>query len=376
MNSKILGNKLGFKSGVSKTDTDMEKLMKENAALKKTMEEMSKLKGKISDTERNRLLEKILELETQKERNDQENSSKNEEIAKLKEALRSKNNTNGFSAALEEKAKAAEMIAEDLRNQITTLTARCVALESGVTVQQNSQEETQKHHKKLLLNAQKDLEVEKITTAQLNEDLSTLRQLYEREKKEVKFLSKSLQSLQDSDRQQRGDEKKRWHDKIQRLKSEFDSTRIQLDEEKKKSADLSNQIQMLQRSAQKQQEEQTRIAALEQQIHRCTSDFENEKSDRQKIQHQLYKVLKELRMAREEITRLKPKQHLSEFSYTELSSNLQRAFEDQLSMREQLPSPRRSSHLDESFLECPKCSAVYPTSQHRELLAHLDYCTS
>ena len=38
-------------------------------------------------------------------------------------------------------------------------------------------------------------------------------------------------------------------------------------------------------------------------------------------------------------------------------------------------SPSRVGNLlDESFLECPKCRASYPTSQHRELLAHIDYC--
>lgn len=30
--------------------------------------------------------------------------------------------------------------------------------------------------------------------------------------------------------------------------------------------------------------------------------------------------------------------------------------------------------LDESFLECPRCRAHYPTSRHRELLAHIDFC--
>lgn len=30
--------------------------------------------------------------------------------------------------------------------------------------------------------------------------------------------------------------------------------------------------------------------------------------------------------------------------------------------------------LDESFLECPRCQASYPTSRHRELLAHIDFC--
>ena len=37
-------------------------------------------------------------------------------------------------------------------------------------------------------------------------------------------------------------------------------------------------------------------------------------------------------------------------------------------------SPHTSSALNESILECPACRAQYPSSQHRELLAHLDHC--
>lgn len=38
-------------------------------------------------------------------------------------------------------------------------------------------------------------------------------------------------------------------------------------------------------------------------------------------------------------------------------------------------SPSKLTNLlDESFLECPKCHTPYPTSRHRELLAHIDYC--
>ena len=38
-------------------------------------------------------------------------------------------------------------------------------------------------------------------------------------------------------------------------------------------------------------------------------------------------------------------------------------------------SPRRAPDLlDETLLECPGCLALYPASQHAELLAHLDRC--
>lgn len=40
------------------------------------------------------------------------------------------------------------------------------------------------------------------------------------------------------------------------------------------------------------------------QMQACTLDFENEKLDRQNMQHQLYVILKELRKARSQITQL------------------------------------------------------------------------
>lgn len=93
------------------------------------------------------------------------------------------------------------------------------------------------------------------------------------------------------------------------------------------------QVNLLQRSLLKQSEEQRRTAALEQQvlldsdwfqsgdmsprlrtkeflalaslqILLSTKDFENEKLDRQNMQHQLQKVLKELRKARDQISKL------------------------------------------------------------------------
>lgn len=92
-------------------------------------------------------------------------------------------------------------------------------------------------------------------------------------------------------------------------------------------------MNLLQRSLLKQSEEQRRAAALEQQvildsdsfqssdvsprlrtkkflalyslqILLSTKDFENEKLDRQNMQHQLQKVLKELRKARDQISKL------------------------------------------------------------------------
>lgn len=59
----------------------------------------------------------------------------------------------------------------------------------------------------------------------------------------------------------------------------------------------------------------------------------------------------------------------------EVLDNFHAAFEEKLIIQDKRSSPKRISLLDESFLECPKCKTQYPTSQHRELLAHIDFCT-
>ena len=61
MNSKtakdIIIGKWGLKSGSSRPESDLEKYKQENAALRKSMEEVVKGKSKMTDPERNGLLE-------------------------------------------------------------------------------------------------------------------------------------------------------------------------------------------------------------------------------------------------------------------------------------------------------------------------------
>lgn len=150
-------------------------------------------------------------------------------------------------------------------------------------------------------------------------------------------------------------------------------------------------------------------------IQRSAKDFENEKMDRQSMQHQLHKVLKELRKARDQIANLEAAvsvsvlhNHTSLRNTTSVNSSYLTStlselimrmivrkcfvFQKQSSARFSEPnsynkleferltiddptSPSKLTNLlDESFLECPKCHAPYPTSRHRELLAHIDYC--
>ncbi|KAM5140898.1 centrosomal protein of 55 kDa isoform 2-T3 [Mantella aurantiaca] len=391
----------------------------------------------MSDVERNRLLEKILDLETQKVKTGQDL----EIIQTRNDAMNAKNN--GLLRDTREEARRIENISSELRKKIPDIPPRIVqpksrglqtgqdppkeaalsnvqileaqlkdALEKNqqwlvydqqretyvqglvarvfdleqqfaITKQKKEQakeigcdakeDNKQNYYDQLLLTAKKDLEGERQIVEQLNSELSEMRMKLEEKKKETADLSSALKFRSETERQQRDDECRHLKDKMQRLKRELDVYREMYEEEKRKNSELSTQIEKLQNSLIRQQEDQQNVAILEQQIQKCTSDLENEKIDRNNVQHQLYKVLKELRKTQEQITKLEPGKR--DIYFVDTSSNLVSEF-DKLSTREKYPSPKPRTLLDESFLECPRCQTMYPTSQHRELLAHIDVCTS
>ncbi|NXK99472.1 CEP55 protein, partial [Mesembrinibis cayennensis] len=465
MNSKtakdIITGKWGLKSGSSRPESDLEKYKQENAALRKSVEEIVKGKSRMTDPERKGLLEKILSLEKEKEKHNHLLGEKDKEIQNLKDKLRSKNKNSEVSllqSQLEEKTKEAERreqlfrsLSEEmnrLKCNLSTVTAECSERENRASTSQASQEavinstgsltnlyevekqlkdaleknqqwllydqqreayvrgllgrifeleqksevvsqreskefsseghlqeEKQKYYDQLLLTAKSDLETERLTVTQLRAELNEFKKKYEETQREITSLSALLQSQQVAEIKTLENENKMKGEKVQRLKQENETIKGQLREEKKKSEDLFCQVQLLRKSLLKQQEEHSRIALLEQQIQTCSTDFESEKLDRQNLQHQLNKVLKELRKAREQITRLEPLK-LQESGHLEPQEDLQAVFEEKLTTYDRSPSLKHSSLLDESFLECPRCKVQYPTSQHRELLAHIDFCTA
>ncbi|NWS96316.1 CEP55 protein, partial [Mionectes macconnelli] len=234
------------------------------------------------------------------------------------------------------------------------------------------QEEKQEYYDQLLLAAKRDLETERCTVTQLRSELNEFRKKHEEAQGEIMSLNALLQSQRVAETKTQDNENKM---KVQRLKKDNETLKEKLREGKKKAEDLSHQVQLLRKSLLKQKEEHTRIALLEQQIQTCTTDLENGKLDRQNLEHQLNKVLKELRQAREQISRLEPLK-LRESGRVERQEDLQVLFDEKLTTCDRSPSPKHSSLLDESFLECPRCKALYPTSEHRELLAHIDFCTA
>uniref|UniRef100_A0A452QA58 Centrosomal protein of 55 kDa n=1 Tax=Ursus americanus TaxID=9643 RepID=A0A452QA58_URSAM len=191
------------------------------------------------------------------------------------------------------------------------------------------QEEKQKYYNHLLANAKKDLEVERQTITQLSFELSEFRRKYEETQKEVQDLNKLLCSQRKADVQHLEDDRQKT-EKIQRLKEENDIAREKLEEEKKRSEELLSQVQFLYTSLLKHQEEQTRVALLEQQ-----------------------KQLRELAFTEPLVT-----------------------FQGESENRVKAASPKSpTAALNESLVECPKCNIQYPATEHRDLLVHVEYCS-
>uniref|UniRef100_A0A8C3VE31 Centrosomal protein of 55 kDa n=1 Tax=Catharus ustulatus TaxID=91951 RepID=A0A8C3VE31_CATUS len=204
--------------------------------------------------------------------------------------------------------------------------------ESNSNSEGHLQEEKQEYYDQLLLTAKRDPKTERRTITQLRSELDELKKTYEETQGEMMTLSALLQSQRAAEMKTQENENK-MKEKAQRLKQENEVIKEQLREEKKKSEDLLCQVQLLRKSLLRQEAEHTRITLLEQ-------------------------------------------QKLREPGHTESQEDLQAVFDQKLTTYDRSPPLKHSSCLDESFLECPKCKASYPTSQHRELLAHIDFCTA
>ncbi|XP_049711093.1 centrosomal protein of 55 kDa [Elephas maximus indicus] len=453
----LLKSKWGTKPSNPKSESALEKFKGEIAALKTSVDEMTSGKGKLTDKDRQRLVEKIRLLEAEREKNTYHLTEKDKEIQRLRDQLKARYSSTTLLEQLEQKTKEGERreqllksLSEEtdvLKKQLSATTARLAELESKAStlrlsqtvsascfnssmsnihememqlkdaleknqqwlvydqqrevyvkgllakifeLEQQSetaaqslsqqtkkteseghlQEEKQKYYNHLLANAKKDLEVERQTITQLSFELSEFQRKYEETQKEVQDLNQLLSSQRKADVQHLEDDRNKT-EKIQKLKEENDIARGKLEEEKKRSEELLSQVQFLYTSLLKQQEEQTRVALLEQQMQACTLDFENEKLDRQNMQHQLHVILKELRKARNQITQLESLKQLHEFPFTEPSVTFQGETEN----RVKVTSPKSPAALNDSLVECPKCNIQYPAAEHRDLLAHVEYCS-
>uniref|UniRef100_A0A3B4VIM4 Centrosomal protein 55 like n=1 Tax=Seriola dumerili TaxID=41447 RepID=A0A3B4VIM4_SERDU len=427
-------SKLGFKSSssASKAEAELERVRKENAHLRRKIDDLAKRHIKPPDSDKSKLLERILSLETLRERNNQQLLVKEQELDTLRQQLSARGGevVASLQAQLEQRRKDAEQRdmlfqslsqeTENLKNKLTTVSARCQSLETSkyqaleknqqwlvydqqretyvqsvlarsMELEQQLAQAKQQQTKQETFKAQAELKSQREQVTRVQEEtlalqrryedkcseLSSFLMKYEEKSKELEGAKMQLQAERLSNRHAACEERKVSSERADRMRVELENMDIRLEEERKRSAELLQQVNMLQKSFLSQNEEQRRIAALEQQIQLSAKDFENEKIDRQSMQHQLHKVLKELRKARDQIHH----NHMSNPNspnarFSEPSSYNRLEFE-RLTIDDTLgpTSPSKVTNLlDESFLECPKCRATYPTSRHRELLAHIDFC--
>uniref|UniRef100_A0A3Q2WFS1 Centrosomal protein 55 like n=1 Tax=Haplochromis burtoni TaxID=8153 RepID=A0A3Q2WFS1_HAPBU len=393
--------KLGFKSSSSgsKAEAELEKVKKENVHLRKKIDDLAKRHIKPPDADKSKLLERILSLETLRERNNQQLLVKEQELETLRQQLSAKGGevVASLQAQLEQRRKEAEQRdtlfqslsqeTENLKNKLVTVSARCQTLETQVApaadlvmIQDQLKDALEKNQQWLVYDQQREAYVQSVLarTLELEQQLAQAKQ--QQTKQEASPEGRKSQAELHSHREQvtRVQEEmlalqRKYDDKCSELSSLLRKYEDKCKELEEAKMDL--QVNMLQKSVLSQKEEQRRIAALEQQIQLSAKDFENEKIDRQSMQHQLHKVLKELRKARDQIAKLESaKQPNARFSEPSSYNSLE--FE-RLTIENPLgpTSPSKVTNLlDESFLECPKCRAPYPTSRHRELLTHIDYC--
>ncbi|KAJ7322749.1 hypothetical protein JRQ81_019036 [Phrynocephalus forsythii] len=144
-------SKWGLKSGDSKSESELQVYRKENAALKKSLEEITKSKSKLKPEERKRLLEKILALQTENERYKNVLRERDEEIQLLRDKRKSRSENSEATSTLDqleektkEVAKREQLVSalteevNRLNSQLSIVTAKCADLENRVG--KNSQE--------------------------------------------------------------------------------------------------------------------------------------------------------------------------------------------------------------------------------------------
>ncbi|XP_063076874.1 centrosomal protein of 55 kDa [Engraulis encrasicolus] len=461
-----IANKLGFKSNGSKLELELDKLRRENAHLKKNLDDMSRrhAHAKHSDSDKTKLLERIVSLETLREKNSQQLLTKDQEIASLRLQLRSAQGevVHSLHSQLDEKKREAEqrerlfqsltVETENLKNRLASVTERCQALEKKeptgaqvppgelAVIQDQLKDALEKNQHWLVYDQQREVYVQGVlartqelekqlankeahaeastssSSAQLEQqakqlqeaqrEVETLREKASRAERELEDLRRragkaesETQAERQRSQQRAGREAQELRERTTRAEREAESLREKvvraqeearglrsryeekrrelensdalLEEERKRASELLLQVNLLQKSMLNQHEEQKRVAILEQQVQLSARDFENEKVDRHELQQQLHRMLKELRKAREQISRLETAKQQSRFSEPTPYTRLERLTLDD-------PAPlcptSPSKVLNESFLECPKCHTTYPTSEHRELLSHIDYC--
>ncbi|KAK0140983.1 Centrosomal protein [Merluccius polli] len=410
-------------------EMEVDQLRQENASLKRTLDQFTHQDAVSSD----RLLQRILSLETVKEKNFQQLMAKDKEIATLRYKLhmiqeeeeQEEEEEEEIFVSLQEQLdtyiqekepndnliQSLQTETVEVKDKLVTMSARCQYLEERVegeqALEKNQQwlayDQQREHYVKGLVDRLSCLEQQlnhanqalsqqhneahsgdKERMSQMPAHYETLllkvRTELEAPREQLDVAHDDLDKMQWSCAKKQEAETEELEEQLQeelrrlksvqeektRLRAEVEDFQHRLDEEKHRSAELLLQVNLLQRSVLNHQDDQRKIEILEHQIQTSSKHLEEEKRNGLNFQRQLYRVLRELRRTSKTAESERPHQDTSgrQTSRSTVSK----------SPKVCGSSPHTSSALNESILECPGCRAQYPSSQHRELLAHLDHC--
>ncbi|XP_035981796.1 centrosomal protein of 55 kDa-like [Fundulus heteroclitus] len=370
-------------------------LRKENVYLKKTLAEVSR-----HHAEHNKLVERLLALETLRLESCQQLPTKDEKTSSSSEDLCTKemNSVDGDSPSEKEVSSNDEAVLH-LQNKLNdaleknqqwleydqqreayvrAILDKMLWLEKQLNEanqahsqqhnEEHSDEEAQKNNRERFESFLKEVDLLHKQVEVVHRKLISAEERFREREKELEALTHQLKSDTASKGSPQEECSNPEEEEEQQLKEETEELQAQLKEEKRRSTSFELQASLYQRyMLNHHHADQEKIADLERQLRISSQDLEDAKRDSSYLKKQLLRILKRLPKTKGK----NPKQSKRDQRDVGVCEE---ASPDPWIPRGSLASLSHSSALDESFLECPTCQAEYPASQYRELLTHLEMC--
>uniref|UniRef100_A0A3B4DEU8 TSG101 and ALIX binding domain-containing protein n=1 Tax=Pygocentrus nattereri TaxID=42514 RepID=A0A3B4DEU8_PYGNA len=286
MASKFLRGKTVEKSPSPQTQREIGQLREENADLKKTLDELGRQKGAPSDSENSKLLERILALETLREKNSQQILSRDQEIASLRQQLRpdTAEVVAGLQAQLNQQRHESEMReklfqslkqeTEEVKNKLAAVSAKCQDLESRQEqAEEHLKDALEKNLQWLAYDQQREAYVKAVLerTCILEQQLNQANEALQQKDKEASSEGR-LQAM----------ETQRCYEELLR------SARAELEEERERVAQGRRLLSQLQQQCEERQREVLEMRQQLQAVHlSCKNELKEERRHIERLRAEL-----------------------------------------------------------------------------------------
>nr|XP_055187351.1 centrosomal protein of 55 kDa-like isoform X1 [Nyctereutes procyonoides] len=414
----FIKSKWGSKPSNSKSETALEKLKGEISALKTSVDEITSGKGKLTDKDRHRLLEKIQVLEAEMEKNAYHLTEKDKEIQRLREQLKVKYNNTALLEQLEEKIKEGKRreqllksLSEEtdvLKKQLSATTARLAELESKASTLRLSQtmatscfnssmnnihemeiqlkDALEKNQQWLVYDQQREVYVKGLLAKifELEQKLETAAHSCPQQTKKAEsedFLQEEKQKYYNHLLANAKRDLEVERQTITQLNFELSEFQRKYEETQKEVQDL-NQLLSSQRKADVQHLEDDRhktekIQRLKEEYDITREKLEEEKKRSEELFSQVQFLYTSLLKHQEEQTRIVLLEQQKQLLELALLTEPLVTFQGESENRVKVASPKTpTAALNESLVECPTCDIQYPATEHRDLLVHVEYCSN